>query len=106
MLFKWETLSEINNDYFNIEQLVGDDIIVIGTIAGSGTISYTSEYEFEYPLTPGCFRLTQVDYDGKSVSYDFIYNHIKNLRKKITKAGGKNYIKAMYGMGYKFSTHT
>ncbi|MBD3288068.1 response regulator [candidate division KSB1 bacterium] len=38
-------------------------------------------------------------------SFDFIYNHIKNLRKKITSAGGKNYIKAMYGMGYKFVTH-
>lgn len=35
--------------------------------------------------------------------FDFIYNHIKNLRKKITSAGGKNYIKAMYGMGYKFT---
>ena len=36
-------------------------------------------------------------------SFDFIYNHIKNLRKKITGAGGRNYIHAMYGMGYKFS---
>lgn len=79
MIFKWETLSEINNDYFNIEQLVGDDVIVIGTVAGSGTTSYTSKYEFEYPLTPGYFRLTQLDYDGKSVSYDFIYNHIETL---------------------------
>ena len=35
-------------------------------------------------------------------SFDFIYNHIKNLRKKIVNAGGKDYIKSMYGMGYKF----
>ena len=35
-------------------------------------------------------------------SFDFIYNHIKNLRKKIIHAGGKDYIKSMYGMGYKF----
>jgi len=35
-------------------------------------------------------------------SFDFIYNHIKNLRKKIINAGGKDYIKSMYGMGYKF----
>lgn len=46
------------------------------------------------------------DHIDQADSFDFIYNHIKNLRKKITKAGGKNYIKAMYGMGYKFSTHT
>ncbi|MCF8369318.1 MAG: response regulator transcription factor [Bacteroidales bacterium] len=38
-----------------------------------------------------------------SDSFDFIYTHIKNLRKKIISAGGQNYIQTMYGMGYKFS---
>lgn len=37
-------------------------------------------------------------------SFDFIYQHIKNLRKKITQAGGQDYIKTLYGLGYKFST--
>jgi DNA-binding response OmpR family regulator len=36
-------------------------------------------------------------------SFDFIYTHIKNLRKKIVELGGQNYVKTMYGMGYKFS---
>jgi len=36
-------------------------------------------------------------------SFDFVYTHLKNLRKKITMAGGKNYIKRIYGFGYKFS---
>lgn len=36
-------------------------------------------------------------------SFDFIYSHIKNLRKKIMDAGGDDYIKSVYGMGYKFS---
>ncbi len=36
-------------------------------------------------------------------SFDFIYTHIKNLRKKITEAGGKDYIQTVYGMGYKFT---
>jgi DNA-binding response OmpR family regulator len=35
-------------------------------------------------------------------SFDFVYAHVKNLRKKIIKAGGKNYIKCIYGFGYKF----
>jgi DNA-binding response OmpR family regulator len=35
-------------------------------------------------------------------NFDFIYAHIKNLKKKITAAGGEDYIKAVYGMGYKF----
>jgi len=31
----------------------------------------------------------------------FIYSHIKNLRKKITKAGGYDYLQAIYGSGYR-----
>lgn len=34
-------------------------------------------------------------------NYDFIYSHIKNLRKKIVAAGGEDCIKSMYGEGYK-----
>lgn len=37
-------------------------------------------------------------------SFDFIYSHIKNLRKKIIKEGGEDCIQSIYGMGYKFST--
>ena len=36
-------------------------------------------------------------------SFDFIYTHVKNLRKKIIEMGGDDYIKTVYGMGYKFS---
>lgn len=36
-------------------------------------------------------------------SYDFIYTHIKNLRKKLLGAGAMDYIKSVYGLGYKFS---
>lgn len=35
-------------------------------------------------------------------NYDFIYTHVKNLRKKIIQAGSPDYIKSVYGMGYKF----
>lgn len=34
--------------------------------------------------------------------FDFIYTHIKNLRKKLLEAGCRDYIKSMYGVGYKF----
>lgn len=37
-------------------------------------------------------------------SYDFVYQHIKNLRKKITQAGGQDYLSTIYGLGYKFNT--
>ncbi len=35
-------------------------------------------------------------------SFDFIYTHIKNLRKKIACHGSTSNIKSVYGMGYKF----
>jgi DNA-binding response OmpR family regulator len=36
-------------------------------------------------------------------SFDFIYTHLNNIRRKIRTAGGADYIKTIYGMGYKFS---
>jgi DNA-binding response OmpR family regulator len=36
-----------------------------------------------------------------SDDFDFIYTHIKNLRKKLVEAGAKDYIRSMYGVGYK-----
>jgi DNA-binding response OmpR family regulator len=36
-------------------------------------------------------------------SFDFIYTHIKNIRKKLMEATQKDYIKAVYGVGYKFA---
>jgi DNA-binding response OmpR family regulator len=36
-------------------------------------------------------------------SGEIIYSHIKNLRKKLVDKGSKDYIHAVYGIGYKFS---
>ncbi|MEO6884566.1 MAG: response regulator transcription factor [Bacteroidia bacterium] len=36
-------------------------------------------------------------------SFNFIYSHIKNLRKKLMDNGAENYLHAVYGIGYKFS---
>lgn len=38
-----------------------------------------------------------------SDNFDFIYSHIKNVRKKLMDAGCKDYIQSAYGMGYKFT---
>lgn len=35
-------------------------------------------------------------------NFDFIYSHVKNLRKKLIDAGCKDYLQTVYGMGYKF----
>ena len=36
-------------------------------------------------------------------NYDFIYTHIKNIRKKIVAAEGVDSIRSVYGMGYKLT---
>lgn len=36
-------------------------------------------------------------------NFDFIYTHLNNIRRKIKEKGGNNYIKTIYGMGYKFT---
>lgn len=36
--------------------------------------------------------------------FDFIYSHMKNLKKKLTEAGCEDYIKTVYGLGYKFTS--
>jgi DNA-binding response OmpR family regulator len=42
------------------------------------------------------------DYVDVLDSLDFVYLHMKNLRKKMIKAGSEDYIKTVYGVGYKF----
>jgi DNA-binding response OmpR family regulator len=37
-----------------------------------------------------------------SNDFDFIYTHIKNLKKKLAEAGAKDYLRSIYGIGYKF----
>lgn len=35
-------------------------------------------------------------------NFDFLYAHMKNLKKKLVQNGCEDYIKSVYGMGYKF----
>jgi len=38
-----------------------------------------------------------------SDDFDFLYTHVKNLKKKLGEAGAKDYVKSVYGIGYKFT---
>lgn len=74
VLLSWDTSSESNNDYFNIELAIGDeaaqagDFQSIGTVRGNGTTNIPNHYEFwdRQPNKDGnrYYRLKQVDYDG------------------------------------------
>ena len=42
------------------------------------------------------------DFMDNSDSFDFVYNHVKNLKRKMTHSNCGDYIKNVYGVGYKF----
>jgi DNA-binding response OmpR family regulator len=44
------------------------------------------------------------DMAGMLDNYDFVYAHIKNLKRKLADAGCDDYIKTAYGMGYKWES--
>ena len=43
------------------------------------------------------------DYTDNLANFDFVYQHVKNLRKKIATAQGNDYLETIYGLGYKFN---
>jgi DNA-binding response OmpR family regulator len=42
------------------------------------------------------------DYIDSVDSYDFIYTHVSNMRKKLIEGGARDYVQTVYGVGYKF----
>jgi DNA-binding response OmpR family regulator len=42
------------------------------------------------------------DFADTSDSFDFVYSHIKNLRRKLFEKSGINYFQNVYGSGYTF----
>jgi len=80
VLLQWETASEINNDYFEIERshlTPNQDWETIARVTGAGTSTEINHYYFE-DFDPGqgrsYYRLKQVDFDGK-----FEYSEIKSV---------------------------
>ncbi|MFA7285665.1 MAG: T9SS type A sorting domain-containing protein [Candidatus Paceibacterota bacterium] len=73
----WQTKSEINNNYFEIESLVdGKEFKKIGLVEGKNS---PSDYSFvdENPKEKNYYRLKQIDFDGK-----FQYSKVIVLKKE------------------------
>jgi len=64
---RWSTLSETDNDRFEVQQSVDGRFQTVGTVRGQGTTTESTSYRFAVDdLAPGehTFRLRQVDVDG------------------------------------------
>jgi len=68
VLLTWETATEINNDYFNVERSYdGENFATIATIKGAGNSNKTISYSFEdkdMSKSTCYYRLKQTDNDG------------------------------------------
>ncbi len=66
---QWETASENNNDYFEVEKSNDGEVFEsIGRVSGNGNSSILKSYSFpDYSLADGLvyYRLRQVDFDGR-----------------------------------------
>ena len=64
---RWQTASEVNNDYFKLEKIDQNAIFPLAYITGSGMSNEVVKYQYtdENPVKgENYYRLTQVDYDG------------------------------------------
>ncbi|NRA10902.1 MAG: T9SS type A sorting domain-containing protein [Crocinitomicaceae bacterium] len=73
---EWETVSELNCDYFEIEKsragLIFEPVAIVD---GSGTTIETQHYSYSevFDFVNYYYQLTQVDFDGKKEVVEFFY---------------------------------
>jgi hypothetical protein len=79
VLLSWETATELNNDYFDVEySLDGINFEKIGQVQGAGTTIENQSYEFlhnprrDIAVQRFYYRLKQVDFDRKQEYTDII----------------------------------
>lgn len=76
VVLSWQTASEVNNDYFQVEHSTDGRVFKpLGIINGHGTTSEKNDYSFVHQQ-PGAginyYRLKQVDFDGGYAYSDVI----------------------------------
>jgi len=85
----WETITEINNDYFLIERSEdGYNWINIGYVYSYGNSQSKKSYELidsDYNDVINYYRITQYDNDGESETFDIISVDNRSDIKKIVK---------------------
>ncbi|MBK6263894.1 T9SS type A sorting domain-containing protein [Marivirga sp. S37H4] len=80
---KWQTASEFDNDFFEIQRSFdGKTFELIGIVEGNGTVNHSVDYLYQdfSPLAgESYYRLRQVDFNG-----DFEYSPVVKVNRKET----------------------
>ncbi len=94
--------NEIQVDLLSMETKVNDNPIVL-TRKETNLLIYFFNNQNRILSRQAIAAHLWGDYTDNLDNFDFVYQHVKNLRKKITDAGGQDYISTVYGLGYKIS---
>lgn len=85
----WQTASETESDYFEIERAEGaDDWETIYRMTGRGTTYETTNYraiDTDPPANTIYYRLRQVDYDGRTSLSQIVVVHRKHTTRDVTR---------------------
>jgi len=86
---EWETLSEMNADYFDLERRSDDNnaFTSIGRLRSAGTSSSVTQYQFvDRNPSSGLnyYRLKQVDFDGKFAYSDVVTIDYANSKEGVS----------------------
>jgi DNA-binding response OmpR family regulator len=109
--------SVIRRKQFNNSNIITQDELTVDILAKTATVGPNT-----IPLTKKEFDLLLLFLGNKNKvisknalaehlsgdiadmfdNHDFVYAHVKNLKKKLTEAGCANYLRTIYGTGYKW----
>ncbi|MBY0479047.1 MAG: response regulator transcription factor [Chitinophagaceae bacterium] len=99
------------NKVLVLNELTIDTLAKTISVNGKGVDLTRKEYDLLLYLVTNKNRVVSKNAIAEHLSgdeadvfdnFDFIYAHMKNLKKKMVQAGCEDYIKSIYGMGYKF----
>jgi hypothetical protein len=76
VVLNWETASELNNDYFEVQKSEnGIDFNTLTTIPGNGSSNMTTNYSYvdvNGTMGGAFYRIAQVDFDGYAKEYEAV----------------------------------
>jgi DNA-binding response OmpR family regulator len=100
-----------NSNLIQLEELQIDLLARTATVKGLAVMLTKKEFELLLFLIGNKNRVISKGALAEHLSgdmadmldnHDFVYAHIKNLKKKLADASCSDYIKTVYGLGYKF----
>tara|TARA_R110000782_G_scaffold7978_1_gene26442 strand:+ start:135 stop:869 length:735 start_codon:yes stop_codon:yes gene_type:complete len=82
--FNFQTASELNNDYFELQGMINGEFTTLALQTGAGTTQETTDYQVTVENTnTEFFRLKQIDYDGTVDFSDVIAVFLRKEEKPL-----------------------